>query len=141
MFPGIDVKAILAMICTSKGKVKKFRSSWPSKLNVWRSGKDVTTCRAYFVWRLARFHGGADVTMPMTAYDATSNDPFKDDLDLLASHVAARVFGTHKAGTVRWGRALGMLPDTADDLPESAHEGGPVVTEGVKPWFERAELT
>lgn len=23
--------------------------------------------RAYFVWRLARFHGGADVTLPITA--------------------------------------------------------------------------
>jgi len=23
--------------------------------------------RAYYVWRLARFHGGADVTMPMMA--------------------------------------------------------------------------
>ena len=140
MFPGLDVEAILTTICTVKGKVKKFRSAWPSKLNIWRS-KDLAAKRAYFVWRLARFHGGADVTLPMTAYDAVSHDPFKAELDLLAEHVAAHVFGTHMAGTVRWGRAFGMIPDRADNLPSSAHEGGPVVTDGVKPWFEKAELT
>jgi hypothetical protein len=54
--------------------------------------------RSYYVWRMARFHGGADVTMPMTASMDISGDPFRPELDLIASAVAKRVFGTDGAG-------------------------------------------
>ncbi len=45
--------------------------------------------REYYVWRLARFHGGRDVTMPILAMLRIEGDPFKEDLDNLADEVAS----------------------------------------------------
>jgi hypothetical protein len=80
--------------------------------------------RAAYVWRFARFHGGADVTMPCTV-DA-QGDPYKVLLDLMADAVASRAFGTNMAAAYRWGRALGFTNKaTPEGLPASAYEGGP----------------
>jgi len=49
--------------------------------------KRPASSRAYYVWRMARFHGGADVTMPICAMSRVHGDPFKDQLDLLADAV------------------------------------------------------
>lgn len=65
--------------------------------------------RAYYVWRMARFHGGADVTMPIVAGMRIHNDPFYKDLDLIADEVAKVVYGTDLAAAARWGKALGYL--------------------------------
>ncbi len=89
-FPGLDVQAIAELISAGKGDAKRFRKSWPSKLNPWRS-KDVTVRRAYYVWRLARFHGGADVTLPMTASTIIGGDPMRSVLDQLSDIVAKKV--------------------------------------------------
>jgi hypothetical protein len=134
----VDVTTIAQLISTQKGK-KAFRKAWPSNLSPWKT-KDVTIRRAYYVWRLARFHGGADVTMPMTADMMNAGDPFKTVLDQLSDVVAQKVFGTHMAAANRWGRALGFSRGDRPGLPDSAYEGGPVVTEGVKPAFEALEL-
>ena len=137
-FPGVDVNAIIALVFTT-GNKPRFRASWPSKSNPWRSN-DVTTLRAYYVWRLARFHGGADVTMPMTAISTSEGDPHVKFLDAIADYVATLVFGTSRAAAYRWANALGHdLPVPAGE-PESARSGGPVVTSGEKPDFEREEL-
>jgi hypothetical protein len=62
--------------------------------------------RAYYVWRLARFHGGQDMALPVMAEMDSSSDPYKDLLDLWARAVAKRVYGSGTTGTERWQRAM-----------------------------------
>ena len=95
--------------------------------------------RAYYVWRMARFHGGADVTLPMAASMDVRGDPFREELDLIAEAAAKRFFGTDLAGAHRWGRALGALDRDMPGLPASAYEHGPVADRD-KPEEEDAEL-
>lgn len=90
--------------------------------------------RAYYVWRLARFHGGRDVTMPVIALMRLRDDPYRTELDELADRIAREVFGTDLAAAARW---LGVA---VPGLPETAYEGGPVVLDGDKPLEELAEL-
>lgn len=65
--------------------------------------------RAYFVWRLARFHGGADVTMPVMAYCDVFGDPYQEELEKLADRVAREVYGTDLAAMARWAPLLFKL--------------------------------
>jgi len=88
--------------------------------------------RAYYVWRMARFHGGIDVTMPVVATMLSCGDPFRAEMDIMADAVAKRVYGTNLAGAHRWGMAL-------EGLPETAYSSGPVLA-GEKPDLELAEL-
>lgn len=120
-----DVTFLLQLIKGRKG----LRSKRPEGCN-----------RAYYVWRMARFHGGADVTMPMTASLAVAGDPYVPLLDVVADKVAEHVYGTSRAGATRWANALGMTLAPEDNLPPSAYPGGPVVTDGNKPYSEQLEL-
>lgn len=95
--------------------------------------------RAYYVWRLARFHGGADVTMPMNVMYENDGDPWLKELDELADAVAKHVFGTTMAAAHRWGRALGYVQEDIPGLPDSAYFGGRVADEH-KPAEEVEEL-
>lgn len=119
----IDVKAICEDIKGRKG----LRSKRPE------------SPRAYYVWRLARFHGGVDVTMPVCAELDNAGDPFIDLLDLMADKVAVKVFGTDKAAAYRWINALGHSLPVPDSIPATAFSCGPVVTE-EKPDCEIMEL-
>lgn len=132
-FSGLDVNALVNACFTTKGK-KSFRKSFVSP---WGAKKG--DARAYYVWRLARFHGGADVTMPVTADMVTGGDPFKNELNLIAEFVAKKVFGTDMAGSSRWGVLLGVIKEAPAGLPASAYESGPVADEN-KPAFEAMEL-
>lgn len=120
-----DRNAILAEIAGRGGK--KLRSARPKSK------------RAYYVWRMARFHGGADVTMPITAISDTRGDPFLADLDKLADAAAKAYFGTDLAAAHRWGHALGYLDRDMPGLPDSAYSGGRVA-DADKPESEAAEL-
>jgi hypothetical protein len=105
-FPEVDTPAILAGLIASKGKNKgKIRASMVSPLR----SEGITAARTYYVWRLARFHGGKDCTLPMTADMVVRGDPFKKELDTLSEQVAKASFGTDMAAAVRWGRAFGMI--------------------------------
>lgn len=95
--------------------------------------------RAYFVWKFARFSGGADVTLPMQATAEVHHDPFKLELEALADVIAREVFGTDLAAAHRWGHALGHLDRDLPRLPASAYPGGPVADKD-KPDEEAAEL-
>lgn len=135
-----DLEGIFAAVTTARGASKgkrKFRSSPPE---AWRqSNRGIENRRAYFVWRLARFHGGADVTLPMTADTFLGGDPYKPELDAYASVLAGAVFGYSKAGARRWARALGRdVPHEAGE-PDSALSCGPVA-DSNKPSFESLEL-
>lgn len=62
--------------------------------------------RAYYVWRLARFHGGEDMTMPMTATLMSRNDPYLEDLNTMADEMAKKYFGSDMKAARRWGQAM-----------------------------------
>lgn len=103
-------------------------------------GKRQTTeaRRRYYLWRLFRFHSGADVTMPMMAEFDSEGDPYTVLLDEVAAYVAKMITGHGSAGAARWGSLLtGATP--AAGLPDTAYEGGPVATAG-KPIEEALEL-
>jgi hypothetical protein len=117
-----DVKAIIHAIAGRKG----LRSKRPEDT------------RAYYVWRWARFYGGADVTLPMTAQYAVHGDPFDDVLRALAERVAAHVYGTKSAGPARWREVLTGEP-APDGLPSSAYSSGPVLLDDNKPIEELLE--
>jgi DNA-directed RNA polymerase subunit RPC12/RpoP len=115
LFTKPDLEAIRTAIAGRKG----LRSAKP---------KDNTEFgqRAAYVWRWARFHGGADVTMPCTV--SAVGDPWRKELDLLVDRVAKEVYGTDKAAAYRWGRVLGLLTNEKPPvgLPASTYEDGPV---------------
>lgn len=105
-FPEVDESEIRKAITATKGKNKgKLRASMTSPL----SKDGVSAARAYYVWRLARFHGGVDMTMPMMADLMIRGDSFRPELDKLADIVAKENFGTDLAAAFRWGRALGAI--------------------------------
>ena len=113
----------------------------PGKLRSKRPEDD----RAYYVWRMARFHGGADVTLPMSASFAVTGDPYVPYLDKVAEAVAQRVYGSDAAGAMRWAHAMGhevsdRYLDGSQVVPPSALPGGPVVLDNDKPATEALEL-
>lgn len=62
--------------------------------------------RAYYVWRLARFHGGKDVCLPMGAELEISGDPYRDTLDAAAKLIAQAIYGSGNVGSARWQQAM-----------------------------------
>lgn len=132
-FPEPNYKQILkALLVTRKGK-QTFRASKPKGIET------IEQKRAYYVWRLTRFHGGADVTMPVMAETYISGDPYAKELDKFAGMIAQRVFGTQMAAAYRWGAVFGMVKNVPAGLPGSAYPGGMVADEN-KPLEELAEL-
>lgn len=132
-----DYKQILIDITGRKGKSKgTLRKSPPNGV---RERNTISAKRAYYVWRLARFHGGADVTLPMGAELDSKGDPFVNELDKFAGLVAQKVFGSQMAAAYRWGSALGYVKNVPLGLPDSAYEGGRVA-DGNKPLEELAEM-
>jgi len=82
--------------------------------------------RAYYVWRMARFHGGKDVRMPVMASVHAEHDPYLPTLDAMADAVAVRFLGTKFAAAARWGSALGLIDRVPAGLPATAYPCGPV---------------
>lgn len=136
LFQVPDLPAILMSLTTIRGATpgkRRFRASCP------REVRD-NDPRAYYVWRMARFHGGQDVTMPVWAGIVTVGDPFLDVLDRAAEALAKIVFGTNNAAALRWYNALGGNLPVPDDMPASAHSGGPVVLDNNKIAEEDLEM-
>ncbi len=134
-FPDLD--ALFAAVTTTRGKVRRFRASKPD-VNEYRS---IHEARVYFVWRLTRFHGGADVCIPVMATTTTvTRDPYRKVYDVLVDVLARAVFGTDRAGAARWAPLLGLSSGPVPaGLPASAYPGGPVADEN-KPESELLEL-
>jgi hypothetical protein len=88
--------------------------------------------RAYFVWRLARFHGGADACLPMVAELDSAGDPYRATLDQLAQIVAKGIYGSCNVGAARWQQAMygshgfGDLPPILDG---PVHDGNKALEE------------
>ncbi len=108
-YPAPKWDKILEQITTGRGLKdgkRKMLASFPSKLNHY---SDREAARAYYVWRNARFHGGKDMTMPMTADMVIGGDPFQKELLKLSEIVAIKFFGTDMAAAHRWARAFGII--------------------------------
>ncbi len=136
--PGLDVQALVDAIFTKRGKVKTFRKSF-SSMGGWGTTLEARAhARAYYVWRLARAHGGKDVSIPANASTLCHGDAFKAELDQIAEAVAKIVFGTDMAAAYRWGALLRGVEAPAG-LPPAAYPNGPVC-DGEKPGDEALEL-
>lgn len=98
-FEPIDESAIRTEIFSSRG-ARGLKKS----LN----GYDASS-RGYYVWRLARFHGGADMTMPIAAEIRIKGDPYIEELNKLVDEVAKQAFGSDLRAAARWGKALGYF--------------------------------
>jgi len=103
---------ILKRIVATKGKNKgTVRASFTSPTIVRDPSEEqrreqINAKRAYYVWRLARFHGGKDTTMPSVAMLFSRGDPYIQLLDALADGVARKAFGTSMGAAAMWGKAL-----------------------------------
>ncbi len=108
---------------------KRWKRSAPSKMQHRKSGTDAA--RVYYLWRMARFHGGADVTMPMEAMTVTSGDPCVPLLDVLAESLARAIYGSDRAAAYRWGRLLkdASLPEYPPGVALSASSHMPAILE------------
>lgn len=92
---------ILNKIISTRGKNKgTLRASRP------KCEQTILGRRAYYVWRLARFHGGLDMCMPMMAEIENGDDPFLDSLTLLSEQVARDYLGTDLAAAARWSHLI-----------------------------------
>lgn len=102
-FPAVDFADILKRIIATKGKNKgRIRESFPSPSR----SEGVNANRAYYVWRIARFNGGRDMTMPMTAHMLINGDPHQKALETFSDIVAKKFFGTDMAAAQAWHRAF-----------------------------------
>lgn len=133
-----DFNAIYAAVTkTTKENKTALRKSKPALKNEFAN---LSEGRIYFVWRIIRFHGGVDVTMPMNAEMAIHYDPYHDELDQFASALAKIFLGTDMAAAYRWMNALGHNIPVPNNQPETAFSCGPVVTDNNKPPMEQLEL-
>lgn len=64
---------------------------------------------SYYVWRMARFHGGADVTMPMVAMFTRGSVTKEQNAwaDNMADQIAIETFGSKFKAAERWSRVFG----------------------------------
>jgi len=75
-----------------------------------RTAKPKDNKRAAYVWRMARFHGGVDMRMPIMAQLDIEGDPYVKVLDSMADALAKQHFGSDLVAAYRWGTALGVIP-------------------------------
>jgi len=102
-FPPIDAKALVAAI-TTKGRLRKSKPRAPKNATL---DELKQYNRAYYVWRMARFHGGADTHMPIMAVVMIEGDPERSSLDRTADAVARRAFGSDLEAVKTWAPLLG----------------------------------
>lgn len=133
-FDAPDFVALAESLFVKRKGKKNFRKSRPKyERSVWGN-------RQYYLWRIARFHGGADVCMPMMAEMDIAGDPYRPELEAVAETLAKIAFGTDMAAAYRWGRLLtNNCPEPPPGLPDSAYSCGPV-TDSNKPECEQIEL-
>lgn len=108
-FTAPDMKAIVDAVTTSRGCIEGKRKVRAAPDKKWDHHNTIEGGRTYYVWRLARFHGGKDVTMPVMAGLAIYGDSFSKELEALSDYVAKKFFGTDMAAALVWGRALGVI--------------------------------
>ena len=100
-FPPVNITAIVSLIYNTGGRRAhgQFKVIFPAAL---RRLNKLLGNRAYYVWRMARFHGGVDVRMPITASLLCEGDPFVEELNGIADKVAKLEFGTDMGAVEAW---------------------------------------
>lgn len=100
-FPEVNKTAIVGLVFNMGGRRAhgQFRAVFPTKM---RRENGVIGNRAYYVWRMARFHGGADIRMPILSGLLAEGDPYISVLDAMADEIAKSVFGTDMAAAEKW---------------------------------------
>lgn len=101
-FAAPDFKAILKAI---EGRKRVISPLLGHEIKALRA-KRPDDGRAYYVWRMTRFHSGADVCMPVVASWEVSGDPYRKELDDFAAGFAAVLTGKGSIGTQRWAHAM-----------------------------------
>lgn len=102
-YPAVDFRDILSRVLATKGKNKgRIRAAFPSPSR----NEGVNANRAYYVWRMAQFNGGKDMTIPMTAQMLIGGDPHWKALERFSDEVAKRFYGTDMAAAQAWHRAF-----------------------------------
>ena len=96
---------IMVMLAGRKGLRKSRPKYAPEGAN---QETEILHRRAYYVWRMARFHGGVDMRMPIMASMDVGGDPEIKALDELADTVAKYNFGSNMRAAQTWGRAMGF---------------------------------
>ncbi len=137
-FPAPNAQKLIRNLLVTRGP-RKGRMKKGAPYRPRERVKDLEKRRTYYLWRMARWHGGADVTMPIMAETENAGDPYTDYLDHLAGIIARTEFGTEMAAAYRWGALLGYTDGTPEGLPDTAYQGGPVADRN-KPLEELAEL-
>ena len=111
-FAAPDFKAILKAI---EGRKRVISPLLGHEIKALRA-KRPDDGRAYYVWRMTRFHSGADVCMPMTAAFEISGDPYIKELNELAASYAAALTGKGSIGSQRWHHAYGGPEPTDPEI-------------------------
>lgn len=113
-FPEPDAAAIRALIVNAKTG-KTYSSSLFTAAGRKRASAVhapmLLRRRAQYVWRMARFHSGADgngfnLGGAIMADMDLGRDPYKPELDALADQIATECHGSHMRAAVRWNQAL-----------------------------------
>lgn len=100
-FPEVKINEIVGTVYNlghrrAHGKLKV---AFPATL---RRNLGLIGQRSYYVWRLARFHGGVDVRMPITAEILCDGDPYREELHSIAENIAKLEFGTDMGAVEAW---------------------------------------
>ena len=77
---------------------RKLRSVFPS--GDYNRFTDINAARAYYVWRLARWNGGVDKSIPAFADIALQGEPFRYELNAIGEKLAREFFGTDLEGNI-----------------------------------------
>jgi len=102
-FEPLDEVYIRSKIFSTKGKNnRKLRASMLSPI----PAEGHESERAYYVWKAARFHGGADFSLPMLAAFLVRGDSYLTEINELADRIAIEVYGSKYAGALRWVKGL-----------------------------------
>lgn len=105
--------ALLELTITTARGAKDGKRRMRASMNSSKAHKEGHEAeRAYYVWRIAAWHGSSKPgaqCMPVMADIAIGGDPFKAELDTLAEAMAKKYYGTDMRAVMLWGRALGAL--------------------------------
>ena len=78
-----DAPKLVEILTAIQGRKRVYSPRHKKEILALRS-KRPDDVRAYYVWRMARFHAGIDVSIPMMAAMDVSGDPYVEILDHIA---------------------------------------------------------
>jgi hypothetical protein len=136
----VDVVAILDAVAPVKNGVRALRRSRPCAPGFDRKITRNAVYGAAYVWRMIRFHCGADMHMPMMAGDYAGtgwltnaeDKALLDHLEAIVDSIGNRLFGQMRMSraAAAWGSALGFEGATQVRAAVEATAGMPLSSNG-----------